>query len=856
MVFLIESNLNLNTTMKNLLLILVLSLLSIKSFASGCPDGSEPVRSISADGTYFVYNCGGGNSSNTNTNDVDNKLEASIIGQSIYKTITKGDPEIYEAQMLLNRFGVYPSPGKPNGQWTYETQAAVRDFYNKHDQKIVGKNRRWFQKYYKEGGKSFDGKWSSKILSDLRDRRLITMPRSGPLSFAEKDEMLDEIQLRYDVSKVGTTWYQLNQLKFAVMTADEVSGPTCYPTNNPEDCHSSGIFKPDPQGAVAADFNGDGLQDLAITWMLLPHTTPREKTPSHIRFYLNDGNNNLVSSPEMYASGKVPGRNILHRLTVNDFNGDGRPDLFAAGTGMIMRVPGQNGLSDKDPTLLLLSTENGQMEDASHLIEGQENGGLIKDYGFSHAVASGDINCDGFNDIYSGNALLIGDGTGKFSNQSKDLPEGFHKNQKVNAFASTIADFNGDGCGDIAMSYKGFTKVWMSQYGSHWQRTFNDLEIENYYGQGNLAINHMNSGDLDGDGDPDLVAGVHRVKPYYKGRKILIFINQDGKLVEKTKTLIQDVRDQDVNGMQQGQGEGVIFLKDHDRDGDLDIIDSTGGSYHPKGRLGYTIFENDGTGHFTVIPDSELVILKEDMFNGYNFDLPQTAYGFPIDIDGVGRLDYVSFMRSPSELIIDNLYAYNSMFGYTVLGRDKPVDIEELSTEYTSAKANLSQKVKKTKDSVKFESSIKKNGGVIFEGEEKFTKFDTSIPLNDSGAVLVGFKDLKDKLHDKRELKVRFHIKYGDIDFASTICFWHKPYPESIVIRPSFERKDWGGLKIKESSSACNSRLNGKSTLKDLGIWAVITDLEKNAYKIFEALEKNSSIDLSVLLALPIIKNM
>jgi len=28
------------------------------------------------------------------------------------------------------------------------------------------------------------------------------------------------------------------------------------------------------------------------------------------------------------------------------------------------------------------------------------------------------------------------------------------------------------------------------------------------------------------------------------------------------------------------------------------------------------------------------------------------------------------------------------------------------------------------------------------------------------------------------------------------------------------------------------------------------------AYKIFEALEKNSSIDLSVLLALPIIKNM
>ena len=72
MVFLIESHLNLNTFMKNLLLILALSLFSVQSFAGSCPDGSDPVKSISADGTYFVFNCGGGNkkasSSNTNIN--------------------------------------------------------------------------------------------------------------------------------------------------------------------------------------------------------------------------------------------------------------------------------------------------------------------------------------------------------------------------------------------------------------------------------------------------------------------------------------------------------------------------------------------------------------------------------------------------------------------------------------------------------------------------------------------------------------------------------------------------------------------------------------------------------------------
>ena len=818
--------------MKKLLLLLILSFFSVQGFAGSCPDGSEPIKSISEDGNYYVFNC----SNNTN-NNVTGQSGSSTIGQSIYKTITKGDAEIYEAQMLLNRFHRY-SVGSPNGQWTWETQSAI-------------------QKFYQESGQNFDGKWSSQILSDLRDRRLITMPRSGPLSFAEKDEMLDEIRLKgNEISKVEKPWYKLNQLKFAVVTADEVSPPFCYPS--PQDCiDSPGNYKPDPSNAIAGDFNGDGLQDLAIAWYILIHTTPREKTPSHVRFYLNDGNNNLISSPEIYALGEVPLRHNLYRMTVNDFNSDGQDDLFVGTMGVIMRVKGQKySLNDFEPNLLLLSTKDGKMEDASHLIQGQENGGMIKDYTFSHATTSGDINCDGFADIYTGNVLLIGDGTGRFSNKSRDLPQGVHSHQKANSFASTIADFNGDGCGDVVMHLQDGINIWMSHYGKHLPRTFKELKMEDYYGSGNMGINNMVSGDLDGDGDPDLVTAITRKNPYYKGRKIVIFINQEGELIEKTKTLIKDDRDQDIKGRLQNYGEGMVQLIDHDRDGDLDIIDSTAGSYDQNGRFGYTIFENDGTGHFTVIPDSELVILKEDMFNGYQFDLPQTTYGFPIDIDGVGRLDYVSFMRSPSDLTIDNLYAYNSIFGYTVLGRDKPADIEVIEKIQKNSDLTISPKVKKTKDSVKFESSIKKNDKVVFEGADKFTKFNIGIPLDSSGALIVGFKDLKDKLHDKRELKVRFHIKYGDIDFASTICFWHKPYPESIVIRPSFKRKDWGGLKIKESSSSCNSRLNGKSTLKDLGIWAVITDLEKNAYKIFEALEKNSSIDLSVLLALPIIKNM
>jgi len=53
--------------MKKLFLLLILSFLSTQSFAGSCPDGSEPVKSVSADGTYFVYNCGGSTTSSSDT---------------------------------------------------------------------------------------------------------------------------------------------------------------------------------------------------------------------------------------------------------------------------------------------------------------------------------------------------------------------------------------------------------------------------------------------------------------------------------------------------------------------------------------------------------------------------------------------------------------------------------------------------------------------------------------------------------------------------------------------------------------------------------------------------------------------
>jgi len=51
--------------MTKLFLFLILSFFSTQSFAGSCPDGSEPVKSISSDGYYYVYNCGNTDSNNT-----------------------------------------------------------------------------------------------------------------------------------------------------------------------------------------------------------------------------------------------------------------------------------------------------------------------------------------------------------------------------------------------------------------------------------------------------------------------------------------------------------------------------------------------------------------------------------------------------------------------------------------------------------------------------------------------------------------------------------------------------------------------------------------------------------------------
>ena len=103
--------------MKKLFLLLILSFFSIQSFAGSCPDGSEPVKSISDDGTYFVYKCGGSAPSSSETSKKTTtsvkvkptklQMSSKFVGQfNLKKFSENSNPKLGVMSTITNTFDV------------------------------------------------------------------------------------------------------------------------------------------------------------------------------------------------------------------------------------------------------------------------------------------------------------------------------------------------------------------------------------------------------------------------------------------------------------------------------------------------------------------------------------------------------------------------------------------------------------------------------------------------------------------------------------------------------------------------------------------------------------------------------
>jgi len=252
-------------------------------------------------------------------------------------------------------------------------------------------------------------------------------------------------------------------------------------------------------GDVAvADLNGDGKLDLVVA--------------SHLRgitALLGDGKGNFTA----WSQGidfQVPGTGETkpgfssRSIQAFDWNGDGKPDILAAGEGPRLAATREKGVGDAFNRgargfRVYLNQGNGTWtakgEDAEV---------------FGDAVAAGDFNGDGRADFAMGSSVMgyraiVGYGQPDGSWKRADL-DAVRPDAVVSALVA--ADFDGDGRTDLAVGYLSYEQgIWRtgidilySRPGDTWERRTLANE-ESRTGVFSLAV-----GDLDGDGARDLVA--------------------------------------------------------------------------------------------------------------------------------------------------------------------------------------------------------------------------------------------------------------------------------------------------------------------------------------------------------------
>jgi hypothetical protein len=174
--------------------------------------------------------------------------------------------------------------------------------------------------------------------------------------------------------------------------------------------YSDSVLQSNLTQIVAADFNGDGKQDLAVTDL---------SSSTVFGLFLGNGNGTLQQL-KRFGSGTAGTR----RLTTGDFNGDGNLDVAAsdAELGFIY---------------MMLGNGSGGFQSAATLNGVLEAGSL----------ATGDFNCDGHLDLAAGTgdqvSFFAGNGDGTFG-----VPVVFGAGSENYGLA--IGDFNGDGKPDVA----------------------------------------------------------------------------------------------------------------------------------------------------------------------------------------------------------------------------------------------------------------------------------------------------------------------------------------------------------------------------------------------------------------------
>ncbi|MDB9926181.1 VCBS repeat-containing protein [Hyphomicrobiales bacterium] len=371
----------------------------------------------------------------------------------------------------------------------------------------------------------------------------------------------------------------------------------------------------------ARDLDGDGDSDLFLGFGSFPQQGDFPQYPAILE---NNGDGTFSVVEIKNQTSKFIGPMIAEFA---DFNKDGRLDIFLGASGR-----------DADPfpggqNTIFMSNSDGTYTDSPELLPQVKN--------FTHDATLGDVNGDGYPDIYASNVstypgqegkgtlpqLLLSQNGPTF--ESVNLEETIFDSSIIKTIdgvgkhgnfynSSLLVDLNNDGILELVLGHSGGTTslsskniiVYQDGKGNFQDDTFQELPNALWENAVNVDIK---STDINSDGLPDLVISQTNSDPYYDGRNLQFLIQQsDGTFKDETNDRLigfktyesgDSLNDQDWRDYQNTYVQFFDFV-DIDQDGDLDISfnRNSGKKYPANEKVDVAIF-NYGNGVFVSSDD-------------------------------------------------------------------------------------------------------------------------------------------------------------------------------------------------------------------------------------------------------------
>lgn len=337
----------------------------------------------------------------------------------------------------------------------------------------------------------------------------------------------------------------------------------------------------DTRSVALGDVDGDGDLDLATGNDGSASPDPGDPGQGN-RIWINQGGAQGGTASLFVDSGQSLGTGPTGAVALGDLDGDGDLDLVSGN---------DNGRGNR----IWINQGGAQAGTEGVFLDSGQSLGTWD----THAVALGDIDGDGDLDLATGNfnghpnRIWRNDGSAAFSNTDQYLGS-------VSTEDLVLGDLDGDGDLDlISGNHDTGARVWLNQGGRQGGSEGVFIYTEAPLGTG--AIRSVALGDLDGDGDLDLVCAV-------EGGSNGVYRNDGlGAFTDTAQTL-------------GANASMAVAIGDIDLDGDLDFVSANGASAD-------RIWINDGLMHMT---DS-----AQDLSTGTAADAVMA------DLDGDGDLDLV-----------------------------------------------------------------------------------------------------------------------------------------------------------------------------------------------------------------------